>query len=103
MPSFWVMRNGETETAVTVHYLEAKLDDGDILIQRKVKIDPDDTWDSLVRKIKTAGAEALIEAIQNIKDGTVKRKPNLEGKATYFSFPTSADKRIFLALGRRFL
>ncbi len=38
MPAFWVLRNGEKETAITVHDLDAKLDDGAILAQ---EIDPD--------------------------------------------------------------
>ena len=102
MPSFWVLRNGETRTASTVHDLAAKLDNGDILAQREVPIAPDDTWDSLVTKTKTAGAEALIEAINQIKAGTVKRKPNPEEDATYFTFPTYKDRKAFLASGKHF-
>jgi methionyl-tRNA formyltransferase len=102
MPAFWVLRNGEQETAVTVHDLAAKLDDGDILGQRRVEIRPQDTWDSLVRHTKEAGTELLVEVIRQIRDGTVTRRPNPEPEATYFSFPTAADRRAFLALGRRF-
>lgn len=102
MPAFWVLRNGETVTASTVHDLKAKLDDGDILIQRKVDISPNDTWDSLVTKTKSAGAQALVDAIKQIKQGTVERKPNKEEDATYFSFPTARDRKVFLKTGRRF-
>jgi len=102
MPAFWVLRNGETTTAVTVHELAAKLDDGDILAQRVVPIGPDDTWDSLVRRTKEAGAGLLVETIRQIADGTVTRRPNPEAEATYFSFPTAQDRRAFLAAGRRF-
>jgi methionyl-tRNA formyltransferase len=102
MPAFWVLCKGETRTAVTVHDLEAKLDDGDILIQREVEIAPDETWDSLVRKTKRIGAEALVEAVRQIETGTVVRKPNRQEEATYYSFPTIVDRRAFLAAGRRF-
>lgn len=102
MPAFWVLRNGEAKTATTVHDLGAKLDDGDIILQRKVEITPEDTWDSLVRKTKAAGTQALIEAVEQIKDGSVKRKPNLEEEATYFSFPTAKDRKAFIQAGRRF-
>lgn len=102
MPAFWVLRNGETKTCVTVHDLGAKLDDGDILLQRDVEIAPQDTWDSLVTKTKAAGAMALIDSIEQIKAGTVNRRPNLENEATYFSFPTAKDKKAFLKSGRRF-
>ncbi len=102
MPAFWVLRNGETTTATTVHYLAAKLDDGEIVGQREIEILPQDTWDSLVRRTKDAGADLLVGAIVQIRDGTVVPRPNPEAEGTYFSFPTAEDKRAFLAAGRRF-
>ena len=92
MPAFWVLRNSETTTATTVHDLGAKLDDGDIILQREVEITPEDTWDSLVRKTKAAGARALIEAVEQLKMGTAQRKLNREEEATYFSFPTAEHR-----------
>jgi methionyl-tRNA formyltransferase len=102
MPAFWALLNGETKTATTVHDLEEKLDDGDIILQREVDIGTDDTWDSLVQKTKAAGAEALVEAVLRIEAGTAERRPNREEDATYFSFPTAEDRKAFLAIGRRF-
>jgi methionyl-tRNA formyltransferase len=102
MPAFWALRNGEAKTAVTVHDLADKLDNGDILVQREVEIADSDTWDSLVCKTKAAGAEALIEAVKRIKDGSVERHPNVDSEATYFSFPTAKDRKVFLKTGRRF-
>jgi len=102
MPVFWVLRNGETKTAASVHDLMSKLDDGNILLQKEVPITPQDTWDTLVQKTKVAGAKALVEAIKQIQGGTVQRKPNREENATYYSFPTAYDRAAFLAKGRRF-
>jgi len=102
MPAFWVLRNGETSTAATVHDLADRLDNGDILIQREVPVEPDDTWASLVGKTKSLGAEILVEAVSQIADGNVQRKPNLDEDATYFSFPTATDRKAFRASGRRF-
>lgn len=42
-------------------------------------------------------------AIGQINDGTAVRRPNPASESTYHSFPTAADKRAFLATGRRFL
>ncbi|MDY6950034.1 MAG: formyltransferase family protein [Thermodesulfobacteriota bacterium] len=102
MPAFWALCNGETMTATTVHDLGAKLDDGAILLQRQVPISLEDTWSSLVHKTKEAGADALIQAVRQVRDGTVVRRPNPEEEATYFSFPTAKDRRRFVAAGRRF-
>jgi methionyl-tRNA formyltransferase len=102
MPTFWALRNQESRTASTVHDLADKLDNGAILLQREVQITPDDTWDSLVRKTKTAGADALIEVVGQIENQTVRRLPNRDEDATYFSFPTAADRKAFLKAGRKF-
>ena len=102
MPAFWVLRNGEESTAVTVHELGDALDDGAILVQRRVPILESDTWDSLVRRSKAAGAEAVLEAVAAIEDGTVERKANPREDSTYFAFPSPADRRAFLRAGRRF-
>jgi methionyl-tRNA formyltransferase len=102
MPAFWALRNGEVRTAATVHDLADKLDNGEILVQREVEITPQDTWDHLVRKTKAAGVDALLEAIAGVEHGTIERKPNPDSESTYFSFPTAADRREFLAAGRRF-
>jgi methionyl-tRNA formyltransferase len=102
MPAFWTLRNGEIKTAVSVHDLKEKLDNGDIILQREIEILSEDTWDSLVRKTKEAGAQVLVDAVQQIKNGTVKRRSNPEEEATYFSFPTAEDRRAFIKAGRKF-
>lgn len=102
LPTFWVLLNGEKETAVTVHYMTATLDDGDIIRQEPVAISPDDTLDSLIRKTKRIGAEVLLQALEDIERGTVIRQPNDASQATYFSFPTREDAQRFRAQGRRF-
>lgn len=102
MPAFWMLKNDEKAGAATVHVLDAKLDDGDVLLQEPIEISGDDTWDSMVRKTKKAGADALVRAVKMIEDGTVTYTPNREEDATYFSFPTGKDRKEFRSVGRRF-
>lgn len=102
MPCFWVLANGEKQTAVTVHSMDRKLDNGEIILQRAVDIHPDDTLFSLIARTKSVGAELLLEAMDQIEKGTVRPKPNDDSKATYFSFPTREDARKFRKIGRRF-
>ncbi len=103
MPGFWVLRYNENATAVTVHDLADKLDNGAILLQKPVSIAADDSWFDLIAKTKAAGAEALIEAIRNIERGEVGRRPNRDDEATYFTFPGPEDRRAFRQAGKRFL
>ncbi|MBW2272427.1 MAG: hypothetical protein JRG96_04090 [Deltaproteobacteria bacterium] len=101
MPAFWVLYNGEKETAVTVHDLAEKLDNGEILHQEPIAIEAGETWNSLLGKTKGAAGTALVKAIGQIADGTVVRRPNRDEDSTYFSFPTWKEARVFRSRGRR--
>lgn len=103
LPSFWVLLNREKETGVTVHFMNEHLDDGPILLQRKVPIAPDETHHSLILKTKRVGAELLLEALEQLERGKVETKVNAREQATYYSFPTPQDGRRFRELGLRFL
>ena len=102
MPTFWVLRHGETRTAVTVHEMTDRLDGGAILHQEVVEIHPKDTWASLTRKTKRVAANAIADVIARGLTRDWDRRPNRSADATYFSFPTRKDRRAFLARGRRF-
>lgn len=103
LPSFWVLANGEEETAITVHVMNDKLDDGPIVVQKRVPIEPYDTLHSLVYRSKVRyGAEALAEAVRRIRDDEVELQENPESEATYYSFPTREAGEEFRRRGRRF-
>lgn len=103
LPSFWVLANGERETGTTVHFMNEELDDGPILLQERVTIEPDDTQDSIIRKTKTLGARLMVEAIDRLEQGSAPTLPNDRSQATYFSFPTREDGLRLRQQGRRFL
>lgn len=101
-PTFWVLANGETETGVTVHFMDSRLDNGDIIVQNKIPILPDDTLHSLYLKEMGLGVEALCEAIGYFERGDVPRRLNDPAQATCFSYPRREDVRRFRTRGRRF-
>ncbi len=104
LPSFWVLAKGERETGVTVHYVDEKIDHGDIILQRRVPISDEDTVHSLVRRSKIeVGKHLLVEAIERIERGEVARTPIDAAQASYFSYPDAAALREFRARGRRFI
>lgn len=103
LPSFWVLANGEQETGATVHFMNEELDDGPILLQERVRIAPEDTQDSIIRKTKALGSRLLVEAIDRLEQGSAATLPNDRSQATYFSFPTRADGLRLRQQGRRFL
>ncbi len=104
LPSFWVLAKGERETGVTVHWMDEGLDRGDVLLQKRVAIEPDDTVHSLVARSKVGfGMHLLVEAIELIERGDAPRVPMDLSRASYFSFPDAAAVREFRARGRRFI
>lgn len=104
LPSFWVLANGEREAGVTVHYMDEKIDHGDIIGQRTVPIESGDTVHSLVKRSKIGiGKHLLVEAIEKIERGEVTRTKMDVSKARYFSFPDADAVKRFRARGRRFI
>jgi methionyl-tRNA formyltransferase len=63
-PIQWAMARGETETGVTTMLMDEGLDTGPILQSRKISIAPDDTGESLERKLAPLGAELLLETLE---------------------------------------
>lgn len=105
MPSFWVLYHGEEKTATTVHYMDTEIDTGDIILQKDVQIEKDETLDSLIKKTKSITVEALLETFNIFlkHDGRPPAKPNLKENATYFSFPTKKEIKIFKKRGEKLL
>ena len=63
--------NGETETGVTTFKLKHEIDTGDILLQQKVPVLPEDTAGTLHDKLMIAGAELLVTTVKGLAEGTV--------------------------------
>jgi methionyl-tRNA formyltransferase len=88
LPIFHAIMNGEPSFGVTVHVMDEKLDNGDIVAQRAVPIGSNDTLDSLYPKAFGVASELLVEAIESIERGTMVRRPNVPAEKTYYSYPT---------------
>lgn len=49
--SVWAILNNEKETGITFHYINEKIDDGNIILQKTISINNDDTAYSLYNKL----------------------------------------------------
>ena len=101
MPTFWVMRNNEKETGVSVFFVDEGIDSGPIIVQKRVEIG-EMSLDQLIKRTKQVGMDATLEAIDLIERGGYTLIENREAEKTYFSFPTEADVKEFKRLGKRF-
>ncbi|MBO4653790.1 MAG: methionyl-tRNA formyltransferase [Lachnospiraceae bacterium] len=93
-PIQWSILDGESETGVTIMYMNEGLDTGDIITQTVVPIDADETGGSLHDKLAAAGAEALVAAIPGIIDGTLVPVPQGEMTTPYAKQLTKEMGRI---------
>jgi methionyl-tRNA formyltransferase len=64
--------NGETETGVTVFQLQHEIDTGRVFLRRPLSIGPDENASSLHDRMMMAGAEALVDAVDAIANGSIK-------------------------------
>lgn len=101
MPSFWVLRNRETSTGVSVFFVDEGIDSGPILVQREINISGM-THAALISLSKQVGAECVVEALQKIKEGNVITIPNDDSKMTYCGFPSREDVVAFRSAGAKF-
>ncbi|MFL3027587.1 MAG: phosphoribosylglycinamide formyltransferase [Candidatus Neomarinimicrobiota bacterium] len=62
-----VIKNGEKETGCTIHFVTEDVDGGPILIQKKCRVDDDDTVETLKAKVQQLEGIAFIESIKLIQ------------------------------------
>ena len=91
----WPIIQGATRTGLTIFYPDDGLDEGDILLQKEVEIGPDDTLGTVYfEKIFQLGVEAMLEAVDLIRDGKAPRLKQDESQATYESWCRKQDAEI---------
>jgi methionyl-tRNA formyltransferase len=69
------IRDGRTETGVSIIAMDAGMDTGDVLLQERTPIGPEETYGELHDRIAQRGAEMAVEAIERYANGTLEPKP----------------------------
>ena len=85
---------GDTSTGVTIMRLDAGLDTGPILLQRRVEILRTHTGGSLRAELAVLGAQALLEALSGIASGELTARPQPAEGATYAARIQKSESRI---------
>jgi methionyl-tRNA formyltransferase len=86
--------NGEAETGVTIMKMDAGLDTGAILSQKRIPIAPEDNSQTLHDKLAQLGAELLVETIPNYAAGKISPLPQPAEGATYAAKIKKEDGKI---------
>nr|WP_325296839.1 methionyl-tRNA formyltransferase [uncultured Dysosmobacter sp.] len=87
-PINWAILDGETETGVSIMYMAKELDAGDVILQRRTAIGPEENAQELTRRLAELGAEALSETVTALAGGTAVRTPQDGSRQSYASMLT---------------
>jgi methionyl-tRNA formyltransferase len=82
-PVQWAIATGDGETGVSIMRLEEGLDSGPVYLRVRTPITSDDTGGSLTRRLAELGAQALLEALNDLVRGRSEPEPQDEAAATY--------------------
>ena len=83
----WAIAAGRTETGLTIFEPNEGLDEGPIILQKRVEIGPDETLgDVYFKKLFPLGVSAMLEAVDLVKAGKAVKTPQDHSKSTYESW-----------------
>lgn len=68
-----VIMNGETETGVTIHFMDEGFDTGDIIAQKPYHIHSKATMGTLFNELNVIGIELLLQVLQNYENQELPR------------------------------
>ncbi len=66
-PINWAIINGDKSSGVTIMFVTRKMDSGPIIMQKEVKIENKDTSVTLEEKLRSCGAELLMDTLKIIE------------------------------------
>src|SRR4051794_25952454 len=93
-PIQWAIANGESVSGNTTMLLNAGLDTGDILLQQKSAIRPEDTSLTYGPKLATAGAAHMLETLAGLETGKIHPRPQDHSQASLAPILNKEDGRI---------
>ncbi len=82
------------KTGITIMEMNEKMDEGDIISQKEIEINNNDTASSLHDKLSTLGSALLLETLPKIFKKEIKYTPQDNNKATYAKILKKEDGKI---------
>lgn len=70
-PIAWAIIRGEKETGVTTMKIDAGMDTGDTLLERREPIRDDDTTETLGNRLSVIGADLMVETLRKLERGEI--------------------------------
>jgi methionyl-tRNA formyltransferase len=88
----WAVINGETETGLTIFWVDEGIDTGDILLQKTVAIGPSETTGEVYfNKLYPMGVAAVLEAVELVAQG---QAPHIRQDHSLASYDPPCDEKV---------
>jgi len=108
-PIQWALIHGEKKTGVTTFRIDAGVDTGNILLQKEVEIQPDETAGELSERLAEIGAGLIVETLDRLEAGTItpviqdtrksSRAPKITQEILRIDWNKSAQDIVYLIRG----
>lgn len=92
----WAILNNKEPYGATLHFMEEKLDQGDIIHQKAIQIDINDTANTLYERVLRLEEKVFYEAFEGLVSLNPPRKKQLEIGSTHLKKELSNIQEIFL-------
>jgi folate-dependent phosphoribosylglycinamide formyltransferase PurN len=97
---FWELFNGEREVGLTVHFVESKVDTGDIVLQQTAPLEYDyaygSDFDAFISKYREGlverCAQLVADAVRSLAEGTAKLQPQDISLGKRYRLPVKKEK-----------
>jgi len=93
-PIHMAIKEGETQTGITIMQMDTGVDTGDMILQRQLTIAPDERTPSLHNRMATLGSECIIEALAMIEAKTAIYTPQDDTAASHAPMIKKTDGMI---------
>lgn len=93
-PIQYAILNGEKKTGITIMQTEAGIDTGDILSQKSIDIDDNDTYGTLSVKLAKLGGEMVTKVLDEIEQGNITPVKQCESEATLTKMIKKEDEKL---------
>ncbi|MEK7600600.1 MAG: methionyl-tRNA formyltransferase [Patescibacteria group bacterium] len=93
-PLQYAIKDGVTQSAISIMRIDAEMDHGPILLQEPFIIAPDEYFSDVLQRAARESAELMHIALMHIKEGTAQKQPQDHDHATFSHMVTRETGRI---------
>ena len=76
-PTYWIFRNQEKVSGITIHYIDQGMDTGNFLVRKEFDIPYKYSLTEYDRKLSEVAGECYVQALNGLAEGTLQSKPQV--------------------------